>query len=423
MRRLLMGLLCCAQLAGAQPPSELEEAERLLFAGRLAEAERRLAPMAAARADEPRVLLRLAQAWRWSGRPWAAIRLLQPRAEREPLLREELAAALLDVGRPLSARAALSGQAPSDELQQRLGAAGTVEVTTSAVAFDDSFGAAGLLGSTVFGARVGPDLALRAGVSAQRLGLPQGAVATESAGAEVGLPFGPAELRAGYGLHRAGPALRHEARLGLSVVLTDGVSVAGAVRRRPFLSPVPLLGDGLRAFYGAGSGGAYLRDAVSGRAVDEATLAAAASLGGVGYSYLSARGFAISDGNRGADAAAGLGVDLLAAAGVRGPFALSLRWDSFVLAHQRTTTAYFSPPLLETHAASVEVRYRLGVWLALMAEGGGTGSFSLAGQFGALAGGGLELRSGAFELRARAQWRNDLYFSARRGWAELAIRW
>jgi hypothetical protein len=432
-RRLPRLVAIALAAAGALPGwaqdayDDVARARALLAGGDPPAAERSFARILAGGGRDVDALVGIAQARRWSGRPLAAadaaaraVRLAPDRLDA----REELAWAHVDAGRPASASAAFRGvrAIPSPALRARIGELARATATVAATAYEDSNGAS----------RVASRVALAFPVGDARLTLVGGGSRAEVgaapldrgvAGASLTVPLGRAELAGGWAAHR-GPDEEplYEGQLALRLAPSDGARIGVAVRRRPFVEVESLATDEA-AYHAAGPGGALDPLAVARRGVDELRLSMqAAPLRGA-YAYGDARGFQVTDGNRGWSAAAGAGLALLTALGARTPVDLVLRWDAYFTGFAEPRPGYFSPGFLDGHSPGVELRARAGPALELSAAGGFTWSLaSDPGPGGWFAGAAITVRAGPAVVSARAEARDDPWYASRRAFVSVGTR-
>jgi hypothetical protein len=410
---------------GAADRERLEAAQALLWSGQLAEAEAALLALHAEDPADVDVLLRLAQARRWSGRGsenrpllQSALRLAPDRGE----LRLELAWLDVDEGRGRRAEALLAqgSVAPSPELQRRLDRLRRTQLSLELAAFEDSHRTFRLAPRLVAVLPLPHDVRLRLGGGASLVG--QGEHAAQhpllAAGAEV--PLGPAGLTAGWALHPREEGALHEAYFGGQVRLRPGAALKLLGRRRPLVEPSLPTASGVDLFHQAGTGGALDLARVSRRGVDELVTAFAGSPGPGVYVYAEGRGFRVSDGNSGYAFAAGAGFNALSLVGVK-TFDAVLRWDSWASGMRLQSREYFSPRFLDAHAPGLELRARvLPDALTLQLEGGPTFSFSTASG-GYWGGGGLDAALGRVKLSVRLQARQEPWFNSRKAWAAAQV--
>lgn len=405
----------------------LAAARALLWSGRLAEAERGFERLILRDGRKVDALLGVAQARRWSGRPLAA---REPAARAVALApergdaREELAWTYADAGRAAGARAAFAGAlaAPSPALRARLHELSSAAVTLSNVAYEDSNGAVRLASRASVEIPF-QDARLRLVAGGTRVAVASETLDRAVGGASLAIPFGPVELRGRWAAHGSGgePPL-HEAQLGGRIFLSDALRLGLSVARRPFVETEGLSTDEA-AYHGAGPGGALDPAFVSRLEVREARGSAAAAPFRATYLYADARGFTVSDANRGWAVAAGTGVNVLGALGVAGPLDVVLRWDAYFTGFDEPRTAYFSPPFLDGHSPGVELRVRPARAVELVAEAGFTRSLSSdPGPGGWFGGGAVTVRTGRFTLAGRAQARNDPWYASRRAFLSLSGR-
>jgi tetratricopeptide (TPR) repeat protein len=421
------GLTLWLLAQAAAPQGELEQAEALLWSGKTAEAEHRLEALVSAQPENATAHLRLAQARRWSGRPTAglvAAERAQALAPERADVREEVAWCLLDLGRPAAAERALGegAKAAPEALRERLSGLNKVRVASGATAFDDSNGVTRLAPRLSVDFPVGGDVRVQVGGGTTHLR--QGATALDWTVGSVALsaPVGRSALRAGLSFHQGRDTLLTAAHVGFDQRLWDRLGLRLLARRRPLLEPPDVLATNEDAFHAAQAGGALDLARVARRGVDEFSIAAASAPLPGAYLYADARGFLISDANRGWSVAAGGGYDVLAP--TQSALSLTMRWDSFLGGFAQTRWSYFTAPWLDSHSPGAEFKLTLQrFWAA--AEGGGVFAISsphLTGAFsGWFAGGGLGATLGSVRVSGRAQARVDPWFNTRRAWLQVEV--
>jgi tetratricopeptide (TPR) repeat protein len=411
---------------GAASVENVAQARELLWNGKLHDAERSFARVLQREDGNVDALVGIAQARRWAGRPLAArhaaaraLRLAPDRGDA----REELAWAYVDAGRGAVASAVLHDlAAPSAALRARIDELSRPAVTVVGTAYEDSNGAVRLA------SRVGIALPLHDARLTVIGGGTRVTVAPEAldrgvVGAAVAIPLGRAELTGGWAMHRgADRALLHEGQVGVRLAFTDRARVGLAGRRRPLVEVESLATDEV-AYHASGPGGALDPRYVAQRGVDELRLSMQGAPFRAVYAYADARGFTVTDANRGWSLAAGTGLNLLAVLGAGGPVDMVLRWDAYLTGFAEARPGYFSPSFLDGHSPGVELRARAGSVLELVAEGGYTLSLvSDRGPGGWYGGGGVMVRAGALTFSARGQARNDPWYASRRAFVSIGTR-
>ena len=423
--------LALAALVTASPPADapltLADAEALLWAGRLADAEVALERLASG--GDPSALVRLSQARRWSGRPLsareAALRALALAPERGDV-REEVAWTWVDDGRATRASEVLGTGASgaSGELLARIRQLRRVSASFGGTAYSDNYGVIRFAPRVRLDVPWGRDARLSLGGGASRLSQGGEVGWSESAGAELTVPLDCVQLAGGAGIHRvASGALLTEGHAALVVRPSDAFRVELLARRRPFVEALAILTTEVDAFHGAGVGGALDLGPLERRGVDEARLSVVAQPFGGAWLYGVGRAFAITDGNRGWSAAVGAGLSLTRLVRARGPLDVALRWDSYLTGFSEPRAAYLSPPYLDAHSPGLELTLRLGQRFALSVEGGPTFSSDSAALEGAgwFAGAGVEVTLGRAKLGLRAQARRDPWFESTRAWSRIQV--
>jgi hypothetical protein len=408
----------------ADAPLTLGDAEALLWAGRLAEAEAALEPLASD--GDPSALVRLSQARRWSGRPLgareAALRALAV-APRRGDVREEVAWTWVEEGRAASALEVLGGDpaGASNELLARIRALRRASASVGGTAYSDNHGVVRLAPRLRIDVPWGPDARLSLGGGGTRLSQDGTAGWSESAGAELAFPLGRVELGGGAGIHRVGGELLTEGHAGLVFRPSDALRLDLLARRRPFVEGSLILTTEMDAFHEAGAGGAVDITALERRGVDELRLGVAAQPFGGTWVYAVGRAFLTSDRNSGWSAALGAGASLTRILRARGPIEATLRWDSYLTGFSELRAAYLSPPYLDVHSPGLEVTLRAGDALALSVEGGPAFTTEVAAPdgFGWFAGAGVEVALGRAKLGLRAQARRNPWFESARAWTRL----
>jgi hypothetical protein len=410
----------------ADAPLILAEADALLSAGRLADAEAALEPLASR--GDPSALLRLSQVRRWSGRPIAAreaaLRALALAPDRRDV-REEVAWTWVDAGRAAPAMEVLdrAAAAASNQLVARIGELRRASASIGATAYSDNQGIARYAPRVRVDVPLWRDARLSVGGGSTRLSQ-QEAEWSEGAGAEVAIPLDFIQLIGGAGVHRlSSGALLTEGHAALGLRPVDEFRVELRARRRPFVEGVPILATELEAFHGAGVGGALDLAQVERRGVDELRLEIAAQPFGGSWIYGVGRAFATSDHNTGWSTAVGAGLSVTRLLRARGPLEAALRWDSYLMGFSEPRTAYLSPRFLDAHSPGAELTLHLGSSCALSVEGGPTFSSDSAalqgmGWFG---GAGVEVALGRAKLGVRAQARRDPWFESTRAWTRFQI--
>lgn len=402
----------------------LEAPRDLLWKGDLGAAERGFARVLAADDRNVDALLGLAQARRWSGRPLAARAAAARAVEIAPDrgdAREELAWAWADAGRGASARAVFerTSAVPSPGLRARLAELSGLAIAVTSTAYEDSNGAMRLVSraSTTIPVR---DSALTLVAGGSRVSVGTEALERAVAGIALRVPVARAELMGAWAVHGGrDEAPLYEGQLGIRVALSDSARTGIAARRRPFVEVESLATDDA-AYHAAGPFGALDPAYVARRGVDELRLSFQGAPFRGTYVYADARGFTLTDANRGWSTAAGAGLHVLAALGLRPPVDLVLRWDAYFTGVAERRPGYFSPSFLDGQSPGVELRARLGRALELAGEGGFTTSLvSDPGPGGWFAGGGITLRIESLTISGRGQIRNDPWYQSRR--AILAV--
>jgi tetratricopeptide (TPR) repeat protein len=357
-------------------------ARALAWDGRLAEATRRFDELIAKDPDDPEVLLGRGQIARWSGNRALARRLIE-RARafgpKDARVLAELALLELEEGRRESARSAVRealalapGQYEALQAQVALARARAATVAVRTVYSDES------TSFQRFAVRVPLELRPFGGTWAMvepvftRFAAVGETLDRKSIGAEVrqNLP-GRVQVRARYAAHFPdGVGATHEAGLELRAgPLGDVLELRAGGRQRALVDP-PLGYEDVGLFAGMiGSGGATLAAIRERLQIREAHGGLSILPAPGAYVYGEVMYGAVGDGNRQIAAAAGMGLDFLRMAGVRG-HELRLKYDFFLLDLTRASDRYFSPQGFQVHTPALEWRWTPAQGAVVGVEGG-----------------------------------------------------
>lgn len=295
-----------------------------------------------------------------------------------------------------------------------------LQLTLASVFSDDSTGLARAAPRLTVELALPREARLALGAGASVLGQ-AGARATHTlAGVALALPLGPLRLEAAYALHQGSGGPLHDASGALDLTLAEGWGIALGARHRPLIEGAAALATGEEAFHAAGAGGALLLPEAQWLPVDEARLSVRAAPARATFVYGDGRASAIGDGNRAWSAAAGVGVDLVAAAAPGLPVQAWVRWDAWFTGFRESRAAYFSPSFQDVQSPGLDLRVQLGP-LAATATGGRTLALWSAGQAGWFGGGALQVQAGGVELSLRGQVREDPWYTSRRLWLQVRL--
>lgn len=363
----------------------------------------------------------LARIRRWQGRPLAALHAARRAvavAPRDATARQELALSYAQLGQPDAAHTALDGIAAKDvDTIRAIRRARQPTVAAAAVATTDSFGIDRISPRARASWAASPDVRLHVGGGSTHLRTAAEQLAHGVLAAGVSRPRAHYELAMTAAAYASPRTVMADLGASASVRPYDHIRVSLGGRRRPLLEPAEPLATDEGAFFASASG-ITMPGAVVGLYVDELRLSGNAAPARGSYAYVDARGLRVGDGNAGYVVASGLGLDLLAIDGHRGPLSLVARIDSFVTGFRETRAEYFSPASFHSELLGGQVAVR-GAKIGVTAYGGINVSLGSSATMGWTAGGLLEIGGSDLRLQGRFERRDDLAYTAQRAWLAL----
>ncbi len=409
--------LIAALLLATGPAARLDG---LVAEGRIGEAEEGYRAWVERDPGSVDALLGLCRILRWTGRPLESRALASRAVALAPGrtdTREELARTYVAEALPEEANESLAGAAPQD-VRSDLSRLRRVSVVVSSAASDDTNGVGRVAPRIAVEVPLPSDVRLTVGAGMSALRSPD--VVHQLVGASVQVPFEHVTWKAAYVLHEGAGTLAHEGEAAVQVRPIDALGATLSVRRRPLIETADSLATDESAFHGAGAGGALDPAAAQWIFVDEARLALQIAPLRFMYAYGEGRAMLIDDGNHSWSVASGVGLDLIALAGMRAPMQLYARWDAYFTGFASPRTAYFSPASLDGQSPGLDLRVRFADAISAGVEVGRTFSLSGATGGGWFGGGQLAVQASTVSLALHGQIRDDPWYGSRRLW--LAVR-